>query len=150
MAYARDSSIGFGEVGGWAVREDHRRTPESLRIVLATYALLELLGGCAGVATATFRHHSEGILRRIGLATLRVDGSEIAPYHDPQYGCRMQVLRFDSRFPNPRYREWIGSLMSDLAGAPVVCRERRRSVFGRLWRGIEAPGFAPEPVSTGA
>src|SRR5579863_5547833 len=49
---ARCASLGFGEVGGWAVREDHRLTPEALGIVLATYALLELLGGCAGVATA--------------------------------------------------------------------------------------------------
>jgi len=149
IEHARRTSIGFGEVGGWAVREDHRRTPESLRIVLATYALLELLGSCAGVATATFRHHSEAILRRIGLSALRADGYEIPPYHDPQYGCLMQVLRFDSRFPNPRYREWIDLLMGDLANAPVVCRENLGGVFGRVWRGIEAPDLMPIPASIG-
>jgi hypothetical protein len=135
---ARCAAIGFGEVGGWAVREDHRLTPDSLGIVLATYALLELLGSCAGVATATFRHHSAEILRRIGLAALRAEGREIPPYYDPQYGCQMQALRFDSRFPNPRYRNWIGALMGDLANSPVVCRENSEGVFGRVWNGMDA------------
>jgi hypothetical protein len=149
IEHARRTSIGFGEVGGWAVREDHRRTPESLRIVLATYALLELLGSCTGVATATFRHHSAAILRRIGLSALRADGYEIPPYYDSQYGCLMQVLRFDSRFPNPRYRDWIGALMGDLANAPVVSRENLSGVFGRVWRGMETPELMPIPASIG-
>ena len=140
---ARSTRISFGEVGGWAVRPDHRWTPESVRIVLATYALLELLGSCAGVATATFRHGSEAILRRIGLTTLQTDGEDIPPYHDPQYGCLMQVLRFDSRFPNPRYRSWVDGLMNDLSNAPVVCRENLTGVFGRVWRGMETPELLP-------
>jgi hypothetical protein len=153
IEHARRTSIGFGEVGGWAVREDHRRTPESLRIVLATYALLELLGSCVGVATATFRHSSALILRRIGLTTLQVDGQEIPPYQDPQYGCLMQVLRFDSRLPNAKYREWVDSLRYDLAMAPVVCRETVVSrenlggVFERMWRGMETPELMPMQVS---
>jgi hypothetical protein len=140
---ARRQGLGFGEVGGWAVREDHRWTLESLRIVLATYALLELLGSCLGVATATFRHSSATILQRIGLTTLETDGEEISPYRDPQYGCLMQILRFDSRFANPKYREWILNLMVDLANAPVVCRENRDGVFRNVWRGIEVPGLVP-------
>jgi hypothetical protein len=147
IEHARRTSIGFGEVGGWAVREDHRRTPESLRIILATYALLELLGSSMGVATATFRHGSALILRRIGLTTLQVDGQEIPPYEDPQYGCLMQVLRFDSRAPNPKYREWVASLTHDLAIAPVLCRENLGGVFGRMWRGKEAPDLMPRPAS---
>jgi hypothetical protein len=100
-----------------------------------------------GVATATFRHSSALILRRIGLTTLQVDGQEIPPYQDSQYGCLMQVLRFDSRSPNPKYREWIASLMYDLAMAPVVCRENLGGVFGRMWRGMETPDLMPVPVS---
>lgn len=146
---ARDTAIGFGEVGGWAVSEDHRWTTESLRIVLATYALLELLGGCAGVATATFRHGSARILQRIGLTTLNADGADIAPYHDPQYGCLMQILRFDSRFPNPKYHDWVVDLMTDLRNAPVVCRENLTGVLGRVWRGMEAHDLVPVPLSTG-
>jgi hypothetical protein len=147
---ARNTSIGFGEVGGWAVSEDRRWTMESLRIVLATYALLELLGSCAGVATATFRHGSAPILQRIGLTPLEADGAEIPPYHDPQYGCMMQMLRFDSRLPNPKYGEWIESLMGELASAPVVCREDPAGLFGPVWRGMETHGLIPVPASTGA
>jgi hypothetical protein len=129
MACARRTSIAFAEVGGWAVSEDHRWTPEPLRIILAAYALAELLGSCVGVATATFRHGSAGILRRIGLGALEADGEEIQPYHDPQYGCLMQILRFDSRSPNPRYRGWVESLMADLVNAPVICPDAPSRVF---------------------
>jgi hypothetical protein len=145
MRRARHVPIGFGEVGGWAVAEDYRWTPESLRIVLATYALLELLGSCAGVATATFRHSSASILQRIGLTALWADGEEMAPYHDPLYGCLMQVLQFDSRSPSPKYRGWILDLCGDLTTAPVVCRENR-SAFGRLWCGLGTPELVPVAV----
>jgi hypothetical protein len=149
MRQSRTTGTHFGEVGGWAVREDYRGTTEALRIVLATYALLELLGSCAGVATATFRHGSESMLRRIGLATLQADGEEIPPYHDPAYGCMMQVLRFDSSCPNPKYQDMICGLMNDLANAPVVFRENLFGVFGRVWRGIEPPDLMPLPASIG-
>src|SRR5205085_2475178 len=125
------------------VGEEHRGTLEPLRIILATYGLLGLLGGCAGVATATFRHHSATILRRIGLASLCADESELPPYYDPYYGCEMEVLRFDSRFPNPKYRDWIADLTSDLASAPVVCREGLRTGFQGFLRGFEIPGSDP-------
>ena len=150
MKRARAAGIGFGEVGGWAVAEDHRWTAESLRIVLATYGLLELLGGCAGVATATFRHSSAHILQRIGLSALRWHDVEIPPYQDPQYGCLMQILQFDSRSPHPRYRDWILDLMDNLQNAPIVGRETTSAVLGRVWRGIEAPDYVGlSPVSTG-
>jgi hypothetical protein len=122
MARARQMRIGFGEVGGWAVGQDHRWTLESLRIVFAIVALLELLGGRAGVATATSRHSSATILRRIGLSSLQADGVDLPPYYDSQYSCEMEVLRFDSRYPNPKYREWVDQLVSCLSTSPVICR----------------------------
>jgi len=122
-----------------------------VRIVLATYRLLELLGSCAGVATATFRHCSATILQRIGLTTLQLDGGEIPPYHDPQYDCLMQILYFDSRSPNPKYGAWIHDLIDVLASAPVICRENRTAALEQVWRGIKAPEFIPNgvPVSMG-
>jgi hypothetical protein len=148
MALARASLLGFGEVGGWAVHEEYRGTTEAVRIVLATYALLELLGGCVGLATATFRHSSEAILRRIGLETLHVDDRDIAPYHDEKYGCLMQVLRFDSRFPSPKYRGLVSALMGDLANSPVVCRASLTGMLGRVWGGVEAPESVPVEASS--
>lgn len=119
-ARARRLGLHFGEVGGWAVEEKRRRTCESIRILLAMYGLLELLGGCIGVATATWRHQSASILRRIGLTALECGGAELAPYFDPYYGCQMEVLRYDSRNPNPRYRETVWEFAASLTAVPVV------------------------------
>jgi hypothetical protein len=140
MMLARQMGIGFGEVGGWAVAADHRWTLEPLRIILATYGLLELLGGCAGVATATSRHSSATMLRRIGLSSLQSDGVDLPPYYDPQYSCEMEVLRFDSRYPNPKYSEWVADLASCLSTAPVICRASAgSSSIQDVFRGFEVP-----------
>jgi hypothetical protein len=143
MDEARRMQLGFGEVGGWAVAEDRRWTLDPLRIILATYGLLELLGGCTGVATATSRHRSSTILRRIGLASLCADGVELPPYFDERYGCLMEVLRFDSRFPNPKYRSWVTEFSSSLTDAPVICPERDRPFAPVAPRGFEIPSVDP-------
>jgi hypothetical protein len=122
MARARQMRMGFGEVGGWAVAEGRRLTLEAIGILLATYGLLELLGGCMGVATATFRHSSATILRKIGLSSLDAGGVELQPYFDPSYGCEMEVLQFDSRFPSSKYISWVKELAVILKDAPIICR----------------------------
>lgn len=123
MQLARVRRVGFGSVGGWAAARQERMTTEPVTIILATYGLLELLGGCIGVATATFRHHSSTILRKIGLSPVSWSGSHLKPYFDPTYGCEMEVLEFDSANPNAKYREAIKRLAEQLAGAPVLCSE---------------------------
>jgi hypothetical protein len=147
MARARERKLGFGEVGGWAVAEGQRWTLEPVRIILATYGLLQLNGGCSGVATATFRHSSAEILRRIGLTPLQADGVPLPPYFDPHYGCDMEVLFFDSRFPNAKYRASVAGLSEILAESPVVCRERVPMPH-RMMRGFEvAVGGISPPAS---
>jgi len=138
-ARARQRQVSFGEVGGWAVAEDRRCSVEALRIILATYALLELLGGCLGLATATVRHGSAGILRRIGLGSLMVDGQEVPPYYDSRYGCQMEALRFDSAFPNAKYRIAIQELCSLLTTAPVICRARVETRWPDAIEGVATP-----------
>jgi len=151
MARARQTQISFGEVGGWAVAESHRWTMEPLRIILATYALLQLRGGCAGVATATFRHSSAAILRRIGLSSLVAEGEELPPYYDPHYRCQMEVLRFDSRFPNAKYQPSVKELTYALAASPVICRENLKSSFHHVLQRFEVPaakpGLVPAPIA---
>jgi hypothetical protein len=144
MIRARQMRLGFGEVGGWAVAETHRRTMEPVGILLATYGLLELLGGCIGVATATFRHASSTILRKIGLSSLAAGGVELAPYYDPSYGCQMEVLRFDSRFPSSKYAGWVTELAGILQDAPVICRGGMSAAFGGVWSRLHAPECAFE------
>jgi hypothetical protein len=121
MAIANGAGISFGEVGGWAISPDRRLTMEPLRTILATYGLLELLGSCSGIATATRRHGSAPILRRIGLSPIVVDGEELPAYYDPKYRCEMEVLRFDSRCPSPKFQSWVNELASLLTIAPVIC-----------------------------
>jgi hypothetical protein len=123
MKQAALAGLGFGEVGGWAVAEEYRGTIEPVRIILATYALLELLGGCVGLATATFHHGSCCILQRLGLTRFQIEGQEMTPYFDPAYDCDMEMLEFDSRRPNPKYREWVAEYARELSVAPVFCRQ---------------------------
>jgi len=149
MERAKAMQIGFGEVGGWAVAESHRGTLEPLRIILATYGLLQLRGGCTGIATATFRHSSATILRRIGLNSLSWDGAELPPYYDPKYRCDMEVLHFDSRCPNDKYRDSVGELTHALAASSVICRDGGKSplhTLQRVFHGFEIPSAGPELV----
>jgi hypothetical protein len=141
MGRARQMHMGFGEVGGWAVAESHRRTLEPVGILLATYGLLELLGGCLGVATATFRHSSAMILRKIGLTSLLAEGEELKPYFDPAYGCQMEVLRFDSRFPGAKYAGWVAELSNILRDAAVICRSGMTATLGGAWKPLGIPGM---------
>lgn len=120
MAQARRTQRDYAEVGGWAVHESLRFTCEALRIALATYALAWSLGGCVGVTTATVRNCSSRILRKLGGKPLEFNGDEIPSYFDPQYGCEMEVLRFESNRPNQRFSQWIQCIFDQLADVAVV------------------------------
>ncbi len=120
---ATASRLGFSycEIGGWAMAPHVRGTGECLRSVLATYAWSRLIGGAMGISTATERNGSASILQRLGGRSLEWSGVRIPPYFDAKYGCQMEMLRFDSRFPNPRYEEAIQELLNTLAEVPVIC-----------------------------
>jgi hypothetical protein len=122
--------IDYVEVGGWALTPEVRCTSEALRIALGMFSLARLLGGCVGIATATKRHCSSSILRRIGGRTLTEAGIQIPGYFDPHYDCEMEILRFDSARPNPRFEAWIEELTRHLSGVPVI----QGSAPADLWR----------------
>ncbi len=146
---AHRRGIAFVEVGGWALRPDLRCSVEALRIALATYSLARTLGGCIGIATATQRHGSSSILRRIGGRPLRCGGIDLPSYYDPQYGCEMEILRFDSSEPNPRYEIWIEELSHYLKTAPVIHAEYAAPV--RMPAPIRVPEVVRfEPTLVGA
>lgn len=129
IAARRNAS--FVEVGGWAISADLRRTTEALRIALATYALAKQLGGCIGITTATVRHNSASVLRKIGGQSLvsselssklgsEMGCDEFPRYFDPQYDCEMEILRFDSAAANPRFVPWIEQIRSEMALMEVI------------------------------
>lgn len=123
LATARQRRCSYVEMGGWAISEGLRCTTEAIRMVLTAYGLARLLGGALGISTVTTRHSSSSILKRIGGEHLAARGIELPPYYDPQYKCHMEILRFDSECPNPRYRSPVEECRSLLMSVPVVCTD---------------------------
>lgn len=120
LTISRHLDMAFVELGGWALHEELRRTTEALRMTLTAYGLLQSLGGAVAIATATHRNGSCSILKRIGGRRLKHERSELPSYHDPHYRCEMEVLRFYSWAPNPRYRALIDKVTAGLRAIPVV------------------------------
>lgn len=127
LTRARENGLRYAEVGGWAVARESRCTSEGLLLALAAYSLGRLLGGALGLTTATVRHSSSTILKRLGGSFLEVGGSIVPPYYDPKYKCEMELLRFDSRHPSAKYARTIDLLGLKLANVSVV---GSRSVAG--------------------
>ncbi len=134
----RDANLAYVEVGGWALSEEWRNTRAALEILVGSFALAQIWGGCLGSCTATVRHSSSSILRRIGGANYEWDGQPISAYFDPEYGCDMELLHFDYRQPSPRFSPLIKALESSLAKSTVVCGGQQVSVPQRM------PEYIPE------
>jgi hypothetical protein len=72
------------------------------------------------VTTATVRNCSSRILRKLGGRPLDWDGDQIPSYFDPQYGCEMEVLRFESSRPTAKFSHWIECIFDQLSNVRVV------------------------------
>jgi hypothetical protein len=132
---ARSQGLRYAELGGWAVAPERRASTETLLLALATYGLSRIGGGALGITTATIRHRSSSILCRLGGQPLEVDGTVLPPYYDSQYDCMMEILRFDSRTPNVRYRGLVEQLHGKLLDMPVVARP--------YWPAMRSRGYSP-------
>jgi hypothetical protein len=117
---ARHAGLRYVEVGGWAVAPESRCTSEGLVLALAGYSLGRIRGGCLGITTATVRHCSSSILRRLGGSPLASGESVVPRYFDPRYDCEMEILRFDSRYPGPKYSGLIGLLQEKMRDLRVI------------------------------
>jgi hypothetical protein len=116
----REARLSYVEVGGWALSEEWRGTRAALEILVGSYALGQLWGGCMGSCTATVRHSSSSMLRRLGGQSFQIAGQDLPSYNDPEYDCTMELLRFDYRSPAPRFLPLIGQLRTTLSRAPIV------------------------------
>jgi hypothetical protein len=122
LAFSISLDLPLVELGGWALGEEVRGTTEALRVALGTYAFWQMLGGAVCISTVTRRHCASSILRRIGGRALTCGGIDMPTYYDPQYDCEMDVLRFYSWAPNPRYAPWIDQMKDELSQISVVAR----------------------------
>jgi hypothetical protein len=87
---------------------------------VGSYALGQIWGGCVGSCTATIRHSSSSMLRRIGGESFTVGDETLPAYDDPNYDCRMELLRFDYRSPAKRFLPLIHQLKTTLSRSTVV------------------------------
>ena len=116
----RSERLHYVEVGGWALVEKWRNTKAAFEILMAAFALGSLWGGCVGSCTATVRHSSSSMLRRLGGESFSAAGSSIPAYADPSYGCHMEILRFDYRHPAARFSPLIEPLKRILRQSSVI------------------------------
>jgi hypothetical protein len=120
LARARSARLRYAEVGGWAVSKRSRCTSEGLLLALGAYSLGRILGGALGLTTATTRHSSSTILRRLGGSPLEVGGLHVPSYYDSKYDCEMELLRFDSRRVDAKYVGLVELLRKKLAHVSVI------------------------------
>jgi hypothetical protein len=116
----RDEKLAYVEVGGWALAEEWRGTRAALEILVGSFALGQIWGGALGSCTATVRHSSSSMLRRLGGASFELGGESLPSYNDPEYDCTMELLRFDYRTPAQRFLPLIDQLKTTLRKLPVL------------------------------
>jgi len=143
---ARHRGVRFVEFGGWAVSRQLRCSTEAVRMCLAWYALCQAIGGTIGLATANTGHHCSTILRRMGGRPLERAGQPIPSYYEPRYRAELEILRFDSAEPNPRYAAQIERSLHALGTVMVISAEERPADESFTWN-EESNFFAsPTPV----
>jgi hypothetical protein len=117
---ARHAGLRFGELGGWAISKERRCTPDGLMMTLAVYGLCRLRGGALCITTANVAHSCSSILRRVGGSYVECEGTPIPSYFDPRYNTDVDLLRFDSLSPSPKYAGLVSIIVSKLANVSVV------------------------------
>jgi hypothetical protein len=126
LASARHHSFSLVEIGGWVLEPELRGSAEGIRMALGTFAWGQIAGGCLGITTATVKHGSSSMLRRIGGSPLRAFGEPLPRYYDPDYNCEIDMLRFDSRSPNPAYAKLVDDVRHSLLSTPVICPREKQ------------------------
>jgi hypothetical protein len=121
---AAEQKVPFIEVGGWAVSEEHRRSGEAIWLVLSCFAFGRQFGQTRGLCTATVRHQSAAILKKIGgqrWMSHQQPDQNLSAYFDPEYGCDMELLRFQAFGVNPRFEPMLPKAEKLLVEADVLC-----------------------------
>jgi hypothetical protein len=116
----RQQGMQFAEIGGWAVDRSLRCTTEALRLLMAGYALGQLLGGVIGITTANTGHHSSSILRRIGGVPLTTGNIPFPKFYEPQYRAEIEILCLDSFRMNPHFQQYMRECVTALETATVI------------------------------
>ncbi len=117
---ARAANLQYGEAGGWVLAPEIRGSTAAINIALMTFALADQLGGGMGLTTATTRHYSAAMLRRLGGDRL----GGLPAYYDPKYGCIIEILAFDMKALAPQFAPKLEFFKSILSTMPIICGPR--------------------------
>ena len=120
LSEARQRQMHFGEPGGWVLSSDLRHGRDAIRLALGCFALAQRLGGAVGICSATHKNHSAKMLRRLGGERLGTATRPLPVFHEPQYDCDMELLRFDSSVVTPSYQGFVDELAWSLANSVPV------------------------------
>jgi hypothetical protein len=120
IAQTGNSGITLVEPGGWVLDEELRGGPDAVSIALSAFAWSRLMGGCLAFVTATVKHGSSSMLRRLGASHLTYAGTQIPRYYDPAYRCEMELLKINTNSLNPRFEAAMARLTESLALSPVL------------------------------
>jgi hypothetical protein len=117
LTWVRRMNLHYGEAGAWVLQPEVRRSTAAVNIALMTFALAERLGSGVAITTATIRHHSSLMLRRLGGEAL----AELPAYYEPKFGCVMEILKFDLASLHSQFKERMARFGKQLEEAEIVC-----------------------------
>lgn len=119
---AKADRLQYGEAGGWALSPGQRCSTAAVNIALMTFVLADRLGGGMGITTATTRHQSASMLRRLGGERL----AGLPAYYEPKYGCVIEILGFDIRSLGTQFARKLDQLRDCLETSEIVSRSEVR------------------------
>ena len=133
LTHARRNGLAVIEPGGWVIDEDLRGGCEAFSIAIGAFAWAQILDDCIGFLTATAKHGSATILRRLGARNLQAHGQTIPGFFEPAWGCNAELLRFDTDSLNPRFEAALISARRQLSTSLVFSAQsappRNKQVF---------------------
>lgn len=113
---ASEQKVRYGEAGMWALSPEVRHSAAAVNLALMTFVLAEYLGGGRGITTATTRHGSSSILRRLG----GYHGHNLPAYYEPRYGCNIEVIFFNSKALKERHAARLDKLRAQFQNIDFV------------------------------
>jgi hypothetical protein len=141
MQATRQRGMRFVELGGWAVARELRCSSEAVRLVVAGYALAQILGAVVGITTADAENQSSSILSRFGGVPLAAGNTPFPTFYEEQYHRKLKILCLDSARLNPRYEAHIQDCRSALETVAVI--SSAPAECARQQNGSEVPRNVP-------
>jgi hypothetical protein len=120
IAAARREKLNLVEPGGWVLEERFRGTSEATAIALSAFAWTQLVGECLAYVTATVKHDSSSMLRRLGGDSVYFAGNPVPRYYEPRFQCEMELIKIESRTLNSKFEAMLAPLRESLCLSTVL------------------------------